>query len=704
MCYQPSVVCVFGQRFRVAGFWTVLILVSASCVISAEPASGSNPALGQAFEKLVKLELGQDLGMFQPIRQVVVASRTDEKVRADLERRLVAVLEGDATDLGKDYACRQLVIVGSDTSLPALAALLPNPRMSYMARYALEGIGSPGVKKTLREMLGKTKGRQKVGVVISLGRLADAEAVSAIAALLANEDDEMREVCLIALGRIGNVAAAEAVQGFAGKAPESLGRVVVDAQLDAVESLCDLGEHQKAAEICEALLKADSEEVRAAGFRGLIAASPTESLALVIDGLKSDELWKRAVAADWVVGLDKAEEIEGIASAIGELPAAGKIAAFVSFKERCHPAVRKAALEAVGDQDTGVRLAALGALINAGTPADVPVLVALLTGKEEESVRKGAFETLRLMPAESISGALVDWMNQTDNFPAVVVECALARRSPKFVPAFLKAAGSADGATRLEAFKALEVMATEKEARALASLLCKAAPGEEREAAGRAVWMSCQKIADPSQRSAPLLAAMEKGDAEAQCAILPTLARIGGQEALPAVRKAMKSSNQAVRDAGYRALANWPDASVADELLEIVKTSDVESYRIWSLRAYARVVALPSDRTPEKTFEMLRDAMKLATRKEDKELFVSRLAAVRVPDALALLVSFVDDGELKGAAVPAVFTLAKGLSQSHPDQASAALKKIQPMTQDAALQQQIPKVLRDIEARKQDKK
>ena len=685
-----------------AGISAWLVVIVAGSTLPAQSPQEGNLPLTVAFQALAKLELGQDLNAFHPIRQAVVASRTDEKVRADLEDRLIAVLQGDATDLGKDYACRQLVIVGSGASLPALAALLPNPRMSYMARYALEGIGSPAAKRTLREMLAKTEGRQRVGVVISLGRLADEEAVAAIAALLANEDAELHEVCLIALGRIGNVPAGEAIQAFAKKAPESLRRVVVDAQLDAVESLCQQGEHAEAVKICETLLKADSERVRAAAFRGLIASRPSESLALVIEGLKSDERWKRAVVADWVVGLDKPEEIERIASAIGELPTAGMIAAFLSLKQRCHPAIRGAALKALDRQDTGVCVAALSALIRSGTPEDVPVLVALMTEQKDESVRSAAFETLRLMPAEGVNEALIASMSQAEDLPAVVVECALARRSPEFVPAFLATAGSSNGATRLEAFKALEIMATEKEAGALAALLCKTAPGEEREAAGRAVWMSCQKIADPAQRSAPLLAAMEKGDAEAQCALLPTLARIGGQEALPAVRKAMKSDAPAVRDAGYRALANWPDASVADELLEIVKTSDVESYRIWSLRAYARVVALPSDRVPQTTFEMLRDAMKLATRKEDKELFVSRLAAVRVPDALTLLLSFVDDGELKDAAVPAVFAAAKGLSQSHPDQAAAALKKIQPMTQDAALQQQIPKVLRDIDARKQE--
>ncbi len=161
----------------------------------------------------------------------------------------------------------------------------------------------------------------------------------------------------------------------------------------------------------------------------------------------------------------------------------------------------------------------------------------------------------------------------------------------------------------------------------------------------------------------------------------------------------MKSENQAVRDAGYRALANWPDATVADELFEIAKTSKVESYRVWSLRAYARVVSLPNERPPEQTFEMLKNAMGLATRTEDRELIISRLGSVRVPDALALLLSLLDDGELKKAATGAVFTLAKGLSQSHPDQAKAALVRVQTITKDAAILQQIPKVIRDIEAR-----
>jgi len=695
------------QRVRptgIARLGACLIVGLATCALPDAAAAGENPALDGAFQKLAGLELGQGLEIFHPIRQAVVQSRADEEVRTDLETRLIEILQGDATDLGKDYACRQLVLVGSDTSIPVLADLLPDPRLSYMARYAMEGIGGPVAIQTLREMLGRTEGRQKVGVAISLGRLAAESAVPELSALLGEEDKELREVAVVALGRIGTIPAADALRGFADKAPEGLRDVLVDAELHAAELLCRRGEYAAAVGICESLLSADSERVRAAAFRGLISAKPSESLAMIIAGLAAEEPWKRAVAADCLAGLKKPEEIETMASAVPGLPVPGKIAAFVSLKGRCQPALREAALASLDETDTEVRTTALAALIASGAAEDAARLAALASTAEDLQVRHAAFETLRLMTAGGTNEAMIALMSGAETSNPVVVKCALARRSREFVPAFLKAAESPDAATRLEAFQALEIMATEKEAQSLVGLLCKTAPGAEREAAGRAVWMSCQKIPDPVLRPAPLLAAMEKADAAGQSAILPSLARMGGERSLAAVHSAMQSENPDLRDAGYRALTNWPDATVADELLEIAKTGEVESYRVWSLRAYARVVSLPNERPPQETFEMLGIAMQLATRTEDKELIVSRLGSVRVPDALALLLSFLDDGELKEAAAGAVFTLAKGLSQSHPDQAKPALERILPLTKDASILQQIPKVLRDIEARKQEQK
>ena len=267
---------------HLARLGSCLIVALAACTAPIATVRGQNAALDGAFQQLTTLEPGQGLEMLHPIELAVVLAQTDETIRHDLETRLIAMLQGHATDLAKDYACRQLVLVGRDASIPVLAQLLPNERLSYMARYALEGIGSPEAIQALRAMLGKTAGQQQVGVVISLGRLADDGAVAELAALLAKEDDELREVVLVALGRIGTVPAADALRDFASQAPKSLKNVVVDARLQAAESLCRRGEYQAAIGLCEPLLTDDSERVRAAAFRRLIAAQPTESLAMIV--------------------------------------------------------------------------------------------------------------------------------------------------------------------------------------------------------------------------------------------------------------------------------------------------------------------------------------------------------------------------------------------------------------------------------------
>ena len=691
-------------RFRLCLLTALWLTAFATFAATTQTAAAQPPEWNATFQQLAKLEPGQDLAAFAAIDRAVSQARADANIRKALEASLIATLEGTATDLGKDYACRQLALVGSDTAVPALAQLLPNARLSHMARYALEGISGPAAAKALSESIAKTAGQQRVGAVISLGRLADPQSVPAVAALLDQQDDELRRAALETLGRIGTVPAADALQAFSAQAPAALKLAVVHAQIQAVHQLCRQGQHAAALKICASLESHPSEPVRAAAFRGRITAEPSKTAATILAGLAAAEPWKRAVAADCVTALDKPEDIQAVAAAVPGLATAGKIAALLSLKYRCHAAIRQAALKLLDSPEAEVRIAALTSLIKSGRAQDVAALADLAAKCQDATVRDTAFETLRLMTAQGTNGAIGALMADEKTLTPALVRCAVGRCSLEFTPGFLQAAAAADEAVRLEAFRALEVMATEKDATHLVDLLSKTPPGTLRAAAGRAVWMSCQKIVDPAQRAAPLLAAVKTADAAGKCALLPSLARLGGAGSLAAVHNAMQSEDRAVRDAGYRALANWPDASVADELLDTAKNGKDPAHRIWTLRAYARVVALPSDRPPQKTFEMLTAALELASRLEDKQLIVSRLASVRAPQALSLLVSYLDNAELGAAAVPAVFTLAKGLSQSHPDQAKAALEKVRPLTKDAAISQQISKVLRDIESRKQGQK
>ena len=694
-----------GRRPSLLLLATVTVfLIHPLFATAADPTNGKPSPLDNAFVVLQRLELGQNLGIFNPIEQAVLQSHNNEAVRKDLENRLLGTLRADATGLAKEYACRQLAIVGSDDSLDTLAGLLPHPRLSHMARYALEGIDTPAAGKTLRESLAKTEGRQKAGVVISLGRMADSEAAGLIAPLLASEEPPIQETAVVALGRIGTKAAFEALHQFSSKASENLRSAVVNAELQAAEQLLKRGNHDDAVGAYSVLAdeKADNPpRVRLAALRGLILSQPSKAVSLIVAGLNGEDAGKRTVAADCILSLKNTEQIKAVADAIAELPTPGKIAALHALRDNNDPSVRAATLKALDSPDKEVRATALGTLIGAGTGQDVPRLATLAATDPDSGVQTAAFETLRLMRHPTTGESIIALLAKKDTRTPTLLRAAFARRSPDFVPAFLTAAQSSDPAIRKIALEALEVMAEPEHAEMLVAILAKSAPGEEREAAGRAVWMTCEKTADPAKRGEPLFAGYEKADVPGKTAILPSIARIGGDKALATVHVAMKSPDKTLKNAAYRALANWPDATVADELLEIAKTSDNDAYRIWSLRAYARVVALPNAFLPEDAFKRLKSAMDLATRLEDRKLIVSRLAAVRTPASLELLLSYLDNAELKNDAVGAVFLSAKGLSQSHPDLAKPALKRVQELFKDEAILQQVRKVLRDIEARKQ---
>ena len=114
---------------------------------------------------------------------------TPPPATAEQVKKLVAVLQSDANQKDKADACRELARIGDKAAVAPLAALLPDEKLSHMARYGLETIPSPEVDKALREAAGKLEGMQLVGVIGSIGVRRDTKAVSLLAELLHSPDN-----------------------------------------------------------------------------------------------------------------------------------------------------------------------------------------------------------------------------------------------------------------------------------------------------------------------------------------------------------------------------------------------------------------------------------------------------------------------------------------------------------------------------------
>jgi HEAT repeat protein len=166
-----------------------------------------------------------------------------------------------------------LSLVGSAESVPALAPLLTDEKLSHMGRYALERIPGDEAVAAIRAAAAKTTGRVKVGLLNSLGVRRDAASVAALVALLGDADAQVASAAAAALGAVGNAEAAKALGAFQEKAPESLSLAAADAYLTCAERLLADNKKAEAMLIYKSLSQSKAKHVRLAAMRGLLAAT-----------------------------------------------------------------------------------------------------------------------------------------------------------------------------------------------------------------------------------------------------------------------------------------------------------------------------------------------------------------------------------------------------------------------------------------------
>ncbi len=117
--------------------------------------------------------------------------------------KLTAVLQDPgASVFARAKACQRLAVVGDKSAVPALAALLGEPQLSVYARTALETMPDRSADDALRAALGKVQGQLLAGVINSIGKRRDANAISALEKLRHHADAEVSGSANAALARI----------------------------------------------------------------------------------------------------------------------------------------------------------------------------------------------------------------------------------------------------------------------------------------------------------------------------------------------------------------------------------------------------------------------------------------------------------------------------------------------------------------------
>ncbi len=596
--------------------------------------------------------------------------------------KLTAVLKSDAPQKEKADACRELARIGDKDAVAALAALLPDEKLSHMARYGLETIPDPSVDKAFRDALPHLSGRPLVGVIGSIGFRQDAKATSLLAKRLTDSDPDVAQAAARALGRIATPAAAKAVQ-------KALDRVSPQNQLAFCEGLLRCAEklsvdHAKqAVAIYDRLRKVQGlHQVKTAALRGAILARGQAGLPLLVESLRSTD-YPVFAAANRI-----SQEIPGpqVTSALAaELPnntGDRQVLLTLTLGKRGDLSALPALVSAATTCEKPVRLAAIRAISELCDPSAVRLFQQLLADSDPE-IASAAQEALGALPGtEADSAALMMLRSPEPGRRAVGFELVSRRRRVSARPDLFTLAANGERAERATAMRKLGELGGPRELPGMLELLNRASSSEDIEATEQALSVVAVKGNRPDSTAQLLANSLKDAPIPQKCALLRVLAAVGGHTALQSVRLAVPDSSPEVRSAAIRTLSTWNSVEAGPDLLQLARDLTGPGEKMLCLRGYLALAGqadLPSD----KALAMCREARPLVQQTDEKKLLLGALGNIQAPGSIELILPYLDDASVKEEAATACVNVSEKLLQGK-DAATAAPQLLAPLKKVSA--------------------
>lgn len=365
-----------NRLFKVIAIVNVIFYIGCETAkVSKEvPAQVTSNTFGEQLNKIKTYDFNQSRVDIIKISDMIREARGKPEMKA-MEKQLDDFLGSDATYAAKDFVCRELSVTGTEASVPALASMLTDEKVSDIARYALERIPGLAVDDALRKALSKAGGKAKVGIINTLGVRGDKKAIDALAKLTNDANETVAVAAVAALSKIDDRMATLMIALVKDKAT-AIETAATDAYLRCADRLAAKGQKEAAGAIYKELYAANEPmPVRVAAARGMILTADGKTVEVVVEMLKSADKPIQTVAIATLKEVAKTDVIKAAAEQMPNLEVEQQAQLISAFAECGDKVALPTVRDAVNSRDAVVRIMALRAMGILGDVSSVDMLV-----------------------------------------------------------------------------------------------------------------------------------------------------------------------------------------------------------------------------------------------------------------------------------------------------------------------------------------
>jgi len=357
--------------------------------------------------------------------------------------------------------------------------------------------------------------------------------------------------------------------------------------------------------------------------------------------------------------------------------------------ERGDATARPVILTMLDSNTEAIRAMAARALSGLASPDDIPVLAKVAaTGSDPE--KEAARFSLRQLRGNEMNTAMIEALKSSKAKLRIELISVLTDRNIKeSLPEVLKSMDDSDLEVRLAVLNALRVMADENHTVLIVKRVTSAKDKSERKQAELALLATCRRGRAKCEQA--VIEGFDGADAATCISLMRALALAGGPKSLNEIVTRLKDDDEGVSTEAVRVLAGWPDSAAIPYLKELAVDDKNLKNHVLAIRGMVRLASPGKDHPAD--FATLSEAIKLATRKEEKVLVLGTLGGIPTLESLCLVASGLDQPMIAEDAGFVAVRIAEKISGDNKSQVRPVMQKVAETVQSQETRDRAKKIL-----------
>jgi HEAT repeat protein len=663
----------------------------------------SQPSLEELLTRITTYQAGQSRQDLSQIEALVQQSINTPQQAHQIELQMTSFLASDASLASKQFICRQLGLIGTDYSVPVLAAMLLDSVTAEMGRYALERIPGQTVNDALRDALPRVDRNIKLGIIATLGLRRDSASVKTLAQFLEDTELDLAAAACAALGEIATDEAIQILKDASGKHSIKLQDAIHHALLSGANILQTNGKTEQAYSIYHTIYTTTHTiSLRAGAMRGMLLAKPEHAGDMIVQILKKEDLVAQTAAIQTINELPAIDNLRDIAGTLPLLTGEAQIQLLAALATTEKTVLQPAIMPLLGNDRPDVRLAAIRALAKTGNHTAIFPLVQIAVAGITEEEQNAARESLYALKDERVNEVIVSELSKADAAVKIeLIRVVNERRIQSARELIFSYTADDNPHIRLTAIKCLGTIATPEMLPIFLAKIPASDTPQESSAWEQSTLDVARMIPKSDKPSQAILTKYTLTDNPAEKGVLlKLLGRLRDPFSLPLIAGELKNNNTDMQYAAIQALNNWQaedfnNESILKDLLAIARKTGEGKNQILALRGFLHLTGIIARNDQKKGLHYYQEAVPYLVQANEKRLLLSGLQTINSLDALQLAAQYLHDPDTKSEAETTILKLAPVLLPQHPAEVKAQLQQILNTSKNEQHVEEVERILKN---------